>query len=594
MDLIEPYGGKLVNLMVPDEERAELKAHGSRLPSIQISERTVCDLELLATGGFSPLAGFMGQADLERVVEEMRLTNGFIFPMPITLPVDPSADLQLDREIALRDSKNNLLAILTLEEIYEWDRAEVAQKVFGTQDVRHPLVAAMQRWGKLNLAGRLQVLQLPRHYDFEDLRLTPAQTRQRLQAYDRPNVVAFQTRNPLHRAHEELTKRAARQVDGTLLLHPVVGMTKPGDVDHFTRVRAYKALAANYYQPKRILLALLPLAMRMGGPREALWHAVIRRNYGANHLIVGRDHASPGADSNGKPFYGPYDAQEMVAKYGPELGMGMIPFRELVYLPEHARYEEISKVPTGAQTLSISGTQVRENYLNTGRLLPDWFTRPEVAEILADTYPARHRQGVCIWFTGLSGAGKSTTADVLTVLLLEHGRQVTVLDGDVVRTHLSKGLGFGKEDRDTNVRRIGYVASEIVRHGGIVICAAVSPYRAARNDVRSMMAPGHFMEVFVDTPLEVCETRDVKGMYDKARRGEIKDFTGIDDPYEAPLDPELTLDTVTSTPEANAYRILDYLAKSGFILSMPTLRPEIEDEVAVPSEQETWPLVNSK
>jgi sulfate adenylyltransferase len=592
MELIAPYGGELVDLLVPAEAQAELKAYGSRLPSIQISERTVCDLELLATGGFSPLNGFMGSADLQRVMDEMRLTNGFIFPIPVTLPVEPGPGIHLDQEIALRNAKNDLLALLTLDEIYEWDRAELAQKVFGTQDVRHPLVAAMQRWGPLNVAGRLRVLQLPRHYDFDDLRLTPAETRRRLLAYGRPNVVAFQTRNPLHRAHEELTKRATHQVDGTLLLHPVVGMTKPGDVDHFTRVRAYKALAERYYNPSRILLALLPLAMRMGGPREALWHALIRRNFGANHLIVGRDHASPGVDSAGKPFYGPYAAQELVEQHGPELGMGMIPFRELVYLPDEARYEEISRVPAGAQTLSISGTQVRESYLNAGRLLPEWFTRPEVAEILADTYPARHRQGVCIWFTGLSGAGKSTTAEVLTVLLLQHGRQVTVLDGDVVRTHLSKGLGFGKDDRDTNIRRIGYVASEIVRHGGVVICAAVSPYRATRNDVRSMLAPGHFVEVFVDTPLEVCEARDVKGMYTQARRGEIKEFTGISDPYEAPTNPELTLDTVAATPEANAYRVLEYLAECGFVLSMPVPRRVVEAPLA--SAQPAWPIVSTK
>jgi len=594
MALIQPYGGELVNLVEQAEARAELKAYGSRLPSIQVSERIVCDLELLATGAFSPLEGFMGQADLQRVMDEMRLVNGYLFPMPITLPVEPGPAIKLDQEIALRNSKNELLALLTLEEIYEWDRVELAQKVFGTQDARHPMVAAMQHWGPLNVAGRLRVVQLPRHYDFEDLRLTPAETRQKLRGYGRDNVVAFQTRNPLHRAHEELTKRATQQVDGTLLLHPVVGLTKPGDVDHYTRVRAYKTLAANYYRPDRILLSLLPLAMRMGGPREALWHAVIRRNYGANYLIVGRDHASPGNDSTGKPFYGPYDAQDMVAQYGPELGMGMIPFRELVYLPDQQRYEENSKVPTGAKTLSISGTQVRENYLNAGRLLPEWFTRPEVAEILAETYPPRHRQGVCLWFTGLSGAGKSTTADVLTVLLLEHGRQVTVLDGDVVRTHLSKGLSFNKDDRDTNVRRIGFVAAEIVRHGGIVICAAVSPYRGARDDVRSLVTPGHFVEVFVDTPLDVCEARDVKGMYIKARRGEIKDFTGIDDPYEAPLNPEITLDTVSATPEANAYRVLDYLAQNGFLLSMPTPRLTVAAEVAIGDQPEPWPLVSNK
>jgi len=423
----------------------------------------------------------------------------------------------------------------------------------------------MHRWGKLNISGRLRVVQLPRHYDFQDLRLNPTETRARLEKFGHNNVVAFQTRNPLHRVHEELTKRATKEVDGVLLLHPVVGMTKPGDVDHYTRVRTYRTLAERYYAPDRILLALLPLAMRLAGPREALWHAVIRRNHGANHLIIGRDHASPGVDSTGKPFYGPYDAQELVERHREEVGIGVVPFSELVYLPDEDRYEEISRVSASTRTASISGTQVREEFLNSGRLLPDWFTRREVAEILAETYPPRHRQGACIWFTGLSSAGKSTTADVLTVLLLEQGRQVTILDGDIVRTHLSKGLGFSKEDRDTNIRRIGFVAAEIVRHGGLVICAAVSPYRGTRNDARNMVGEDRFVEVYVNTPLGVCEQRDAKGFYAKARRGEIKGFTGIDDPYEPPDNPEITLDTVTHTPEENARLILNYLVREGFV-----------------------------
>jgi sulfate adenylyltransferase len=423
----------------------------------------------------------------------------------------------------------------------------------------------MHRWGKLNISGSIQMVQIPQHYDFQDLRLTPAQTRERLEAAGHENVVAFQTRNPMHRVHEELTKRAIESVDGTLLLHPVVGMTKPGDVDYFTRVRTYKALVSRYYDPDRVVLSLLPLAMRMAGPREALWHMIIRRNYGANHLIVGRDHAGPGRDSTGKPFYGPYDAQQLAEKYSEELGVKVIPFRMLVYLPDEDKYEEVSKVPENARTASISGTQVREEYLGNGRKLPEWFTRPEVAEILSESYPPKHKQGVCIWFTGLSGSGKSTNAEVLTYLLMEHGRQVTLLDGDVVRTHLSKGLGFSKEDRDTNIRRIGFVAAEIVRHGGTVVCAAVSPYRATRNDVRRMVGADRFVEVFVDTPLEVCEQRDHKGLYAKARRGEIKGFTGIDDPYEPPLNPEIRLDTVNRTPEENARMILDYLIEKGFV-----------------------------
>jgi sulfate adenylyltransferase len=564
-DVISPYGGQLVELVVPAAEAAQLKTYAGKLPSIQISERIACDLELLAVGGFSPLDRFMNSKDFRRVLDDMRLDNGAVFPIPITLPVDLSPDIRLGQEIALRDSKYNILAVMTIEEIYEWDRNEVAEKVYGTTDLRHPLVAEMHRWGPLNISGRLRVLQLPRRYDFKELRLTPAETRKRLQAAGHNNVVAFQTRNPLHRVHEELTKRAVESVDGTLLLHPVVGMTRPGDVDHYTRVRTYKALANQYYNPDRIVLSLLPLAMRMAGPREAVWHMLIRRNYGANHLIVGRDHAGPGNDSTGKPFYGPYDAQDLAESFSKELGVMVLPFKMLVYLPDEDRYEEVTKVDGNTKTAAISGTEVREEYLNNGRKLPEWFTRPEVADILAESYPPRHKQGVCIWFTGLSGSGKSTTADILTPLLMEYGRQVTQLDGDVVRTHLSKGLGFSKEDRDTNIRRIGFVAAEMVRHGGVAVCAAISPYRSTRNDVRNMVGAGNYIEVFVDTSVEVCEERDTKGLYAKARRGEIKGFTGIDDPYEAPLNAEVVLDTVNFTPEENAHKIISYLLDQGLL-----------------------------
>ena len=565
--VISPYGGGLVDMIVPAEQAVELKARAGGLPSVQLSDRASCDLELLATGAFSPLDRFMGQDDYARTVAEMRLGDGTLFPIPVTLPVDDPSVISLDGDVALRDARNELLAVMTVQEAFEWDLAEAAEQVFGSRDTRHPLVSEMHRWGRLNISGPLQVLRIPPHHDFTGLRKTPAETRATLAGYGHRNVVAFQTRNPLHRAHEELTKRAAAGVDGVLLLHPVVGLTKPGDVDHYTRVRTYEALTRHYYEPDRVLLSLLPLAMRLAGPREALWHAIIRRNFGANHLIVGRDHASPGLDSAGKPFYGPYDAQAIVERFSDETGVGAVTFSEMVYVPDDDRYEEVTALPEGARTASISGTQVREEYLGQGRPLPAWFTRPEVAEILAESYPPKHRQGVCVWFTGLSGSGKSTTAEVLTDLLMEHGRQVTVLDGDVVRTHLSKGLGFSKEDRDTNILRIGFVASEIVRHGGVAICAAVSPYRATRNEVRTMVGAGRFIEVFVNTPLEVCEQRDSKGMYAKARRGEITGFTGIDDPYEAPENPEITLDTVGNSVRHNARLILSHLTEERFVRS---------------------------
>ncbi|MFO7917157.1 MAG: bifunctional sulfate adenylyltransferase/adenylylsulfate kinase [Anaerolineae bacterium] len=564
-NLIAPYGGRLVDLRVPAEERAALKEYASHLPSLQISERAVCDLELLSVGAFSPLDSFMGQDDYQKVLEQMRLTSGHLFPIPITLPVDDDMELRMGEEIALRDAKNELLAVMDVEEIYTWDLEEAAQKVFGTTDVRHPLVAEMHRWGRRNIAGSLRVYQLPPHYDFSDLRLTPAEVRERLETTGRDNVVAFQTRNPMHRVHEELTKRAMEEVEGALLLHPVVGMTKPGDVDHYTRVRTYRALTQRYYDPQRVVLSLLPLAMRMGGPREALWHMLIRRNYGANHLVIGRDHAGPGTDSQGRPFYGPYEAQQLAREHSEELGVEMVPFRMLAYLPDEDRYEEVDKIPEGVRTMSISGTEVRDEYLDKGQPFPSWFTRPEVAEILREAYPARSQQGFCLWFTGLSGSGKSTTAEIVTALLQERGRQVTLLDGDVVRTHLSKGLGFSKEDRDTNIRRIGFVASEIVRHGGVAVCAAVSPYRVTRQEVRDMVGDDCFFEIFVDTPLAVCERRDTKGLYAKARRGEIKNFTGIDDPYEAPHDPEFRLDTVKYSAKENARRIIEGVVQRGFV-----------------------------
>ncbi len=577
-ELVEPYGGQLVNLIAPPEKREDLLNLASTLPRIQLSERAVCDLELLATGGFSPLETFLNRADYERVIEEMRLGNGMLFPVPVTLTVNKDAQVKLDAEVALVDSYNNLLAIMRVEEAYNWNRDREAQLVCGTTDPRHPLVAEMNSWGELCITGRMQLLQLPSHYDFKKLRMTPAEVRNRLKQFGRKNVVAFQTRNPLHRAHEEMTRKAAQAVDGTLLLHPVVGLTKPGDIDHYTRVRSYQALAELYYDRKRTLLALLPLAMRMVGPREALWHAIIRRNFGANCFIVGRDHASPGTDSSDRPFYPPYAAQELFVEHASELGITPLCFSEFVYLPEENRFEEASEVSAGVATISLSGTEVREKYLGRGRRLPEWFIRPEVAEILEDSQPPLHKQGFCLWFTGLSGAGKTTTANILTAKLLEHGRQVTLLDGDVVRTRLSPRLGFSKEDRDTNIRTLGYLAAEIVRHRGAIICAAVSPYRATRNECRSMVGENRFLEVFVDTPLAVCEARDTKGMYRLARAGKIKNFTGIDDPYEPPLAPEIVIDGAARSAEDNADRIITYLVKQRFILPAFNLTDEAQTD----------------
>ena len=563
--LIPPYGGKLVDLVASVEAREELMAEANDYPRFQISDRNLCDLELLSVGGFSPLDRFMGEADYQRVLTEMRLADGTLFSIPITLTIDRE-DLPTRGEwITLCDSRNYVIAMMRLEEVFRWDPTREARLVLGSTDHRHPLVPEMSRWGDLCISGELRVINPPKYYDFTELRRTPAEVRTMLEAMGNRTVVAFQTRNPMHRVHEALTKRAAERVGGSLLLHPVVGLTKPGDVDYYTRVRVYKALVENYYDDYNVALSLLPLAMRMAGPREALWHALIRRNYGATHFVVGRDHAGPGKDSHGQPFYGPYEAQEMMAQYAEELGVDAVTFRELVYLEERDDYVSREDAEGNGKALFISGTQVRDEYLAKGKELPSWFTRVETADILHDAYPPKHKQGLCLWFTGLSGCGKSTIAEALVPMLQERGRQATLLDGDVVRTHLSKGLGFSKEDRDTNILRIGFVAGEISRHNGTVICAAISPYRSTRSQAREMVGDDRFVEIYVATPLEVCEARDIKGLYARARRGEIKGFTGIDDPYEAPENAEIVIQTVDHTPEQCARTIVDYLEGREFL-----------------------------
>ena len=558
-----------MNLIVKGEEKKELLEKIKFLRSLQLSPRSVCDLEVLAVGGFSPLDRFMGEEDYKSVVKEMRLKDGTLFPIPVTLPVDREfvKGLKESEEIVLRDPRNIPLAVMKVEEVYRWDLEYETKNVLRTTDPRHPLVAEMYTWGEYYVSGEIKVLQLPKHYDFPEYRKTPEQVREELSGLGYERVVAFQTRNPMHRVHEELTKRARERVGGALLIHPVVGLTKSGDVDTFTRMRIYRNLYERYYDKSNTVLSFLPLAMRMAGPREALWHGIIRRNYGATHFIVGRDHAGPGRDSKGRPFYQPYEAQELFSQYEEEIGVRMVPFEELVYVPELDSYVERSEAEReGYEYIFISGTEVRNNYLKNGKKLPEWFTRPETAEILLETYTPKHKQGFCIWLTGLPCSGKSTIAEILSVMLQARGRKVTLLDGDVVRTHLSKGLGFSKEDRITNILRVGFVASEIVRHNGVVICALVSPYRSARNQVRSMMEEGKFIEVFVDAPVEVCEVRDVKGMYRKAKEGLIKGFTGVDDPYEHPDAPEIHIDTTRLSPEESARKILEYLLVEGFIL----------------------------
>jgi sulfate adenylyltransferase len=566
--LTAPHGGTLVNLLVEPARAAELQAASQTWPSWDLAPRQLCDLELLLNGGFSPLTGFMTRADYEPVCRDMRLASGVLWPMPITLDVPEAfaATLAPGATVALRDAEGVMLAALHVEDVWSPDREAEAQAVFGSTNREHPGVAALlDRTNSHYVGGRLEGLHLPVHYDFKPLRQTPAELRETFARRGWTRVVAFQTRNPMHRAHHELTLRAAREGDAKLLVHPVVGMTKPGDVDHYTRVRGYQALMGSY-PADTAALSLLPLAMRMGGPREAVWHAIIRKNYGCTHFIVGRDHAGPGKDSSGTPFYGPYDAQELMRAHEQELDMVMVPFRNMVYVKDRDAYFPEDEVPAGAEVLDLSGTEQRR-LLQTGQPIPEWFTFPAVVDVLRETHPPRSKQGFTVFFTGLSGSGKSTIANALLVKLLESGgRPVSLLDGDHVRKHLSSELGFSKEHRDINIRRIGYVASEITKNGGVAICAPIAPYDATRKDVRGIIEPlGGFVLVHVATSLEECERRDRKGLYAKARAGILKEFTGISDPYEAPADAAIVLRTEGTSPEEEADTVIAYLMAEGYL-----------------------------
>ncbi|WP_267224321.1 bifunctional sulfate adenylyltransferase/adenylylsulfate kinase [Dyella silvae] len=566
--LIAPHGGVLKELYLPLEEAERWKQRSAGLPGIDLDTRQLCDLELLLNGAFSPLEGFLAQRDYDRVVSEARLSDGTLWPMPITLDVSEAFAERLapGSEVALRDSQGVPLAVLLVEDIYRPDREHEAQQVFGTTDRTHPGVAELlDRYRPVNLGGRVVGVQSPSHYDFTGLRDTPRSLREWFAAHGWHRIVAFQTRNPMHRAHRELTLRAAQQVGAKLLVQPSVGRTKPGDIDHYTRVRCYQALLPQY-PANSAKLSLLPLAMRMGGPREALWHAIIRKNYGASHFIVGRDHAGPGKDSNGNPFYGPFDAQHLLERHQHELGIRIVPFPAMVYVANRDTYLPSTEVQPNDEVRDISGTQLRR-HLQEGSEIPSWFSFPEVVDILRERHPAQATRGFALFFTGLSGAGKSTIAQAVVAQLLERtSRAVTVLDGDEVRKHLSRGLGFSRDDRNANVTRIGYVASEIVRHGGIAVCAPIAPYADARAEARSLVeAHGDFIEIHVATALEVCEARDRKGLYAQARAGAITHFTGISDPYEEPLQPELRVDGNAADPATLAAHIVSLLEQRGLL-----------------------------
>jgi sulfate adenylyltransferase len=567
-NLIQPHGGTLVDLLADDDRAAAIRQDSSGWLSWNLTPRQLCDLELLANGAFSPLRGYLGRDDYESVCDRLRLADGTLWPVPVTLdlPEELAARIGRGDPLALRDPEGVMLAALRVGEIWRPDLQAEAQRVHGTADPAHPGVdRLLRRTHPVYVSGAVEALRAPVHYDFRNLRLTPAELRRQFVRAGWRKVMAYQAGNSIHRADHAMTLHAAKEVEANLLIHPVVGVTKPGDLDHYTRVHCYEALLSRY--PRHtVKLALLPLATRMAGPREALWHAIIRRNYGCTHLVVDQHHASPAGGASGDAYEAPGAAFDLVARHENELAVRPVAPKAMVYVEGDDVYRPADEVAQGERVLTLSRDELRRR-LEAGRGIPSWFTFPELAAALQRRHPPRHRQGFTLFFTGLSGAGKSTIANALLVKLLEMGgRPVTLLDGDIVRRNLSSELGFSREHRDINIRRIGFVASEITKNGGIAICAPIAPYDAVRKDVRAMIEPvGGFVLVHVATPLDVCESRDRKGLYAKARAGKIKEFTGISDPYEEPVDAEMVIRTTDLTPEQAAQEVLLHLEREGYV-----------------------------
>ncbi|KAK7416994.1 Sulfate adenylyltransferase [Neonectria magnoliae] len=567
-----PHGGVLKDLFARDLPRqAELQAEAETLSALTLTERHLCDLELILNGGFSPLEGFLTEKDYNGVVENNRLADGALFSMPINLDVDQATidklSIKPGSRLTLRDFRDDRnLAILTVEDVYKPDKVKEAKLVFGSDDDTHPGVKYLFSTAKdFYLGGKLEAVNRLEHYDFLDLRFTPSELRAHFNKLGWQKVVAFQTRNPMHRAHRELTVRAARSQQANVLIQPVVGLTKPGDIDHFTRVRVYKALLPTYPNGMAAL-ALLPLAMRMGGPREALWHAIIRKNHGATHFIVGRDHAGPGKNKSGKDHYGPYDAQHLVQEFQVELGIKMVEFQEMIYLPDSDEYMPVNEIPEGTRTLNISGTELRHR-LRTGKEIPSWFSYPEVVKVLREQNPLPAQKGFTVFMTGFQNSGKDQIARALQVTLMQGGgRPVSMLLGENVRHELSSELGYSRQDRDLNIGRIAFVASELTKAGAAVIAAPIAPFDPARKQARELVEKsGPFFLVHVATPLEYCEKTDRRGIYAAARKGEIKGFTGVDDPYEAPANPDLIVSLEKQNVRSIVHEIILLLESRGLL-----------------------------
>lgn len=560
--MIEPHGKILVSFHLSADELSEYSELSNKTASLTLSLKQQCDLEMIVNGAFSPLSTFNNQKDYEEILLNNRLSNGLVWPIPIVLDVPDQFLKSLDKNeyISLRNAEGFLLAILKVNEFWAPDKKEEANSVFKSNDPNHPGVDYLFNHTNNNyISGELVPIQSNKYFDFTHLRKSPQEVRDFFRLNNWKDVIAFQTRNPMHRAHFELTKLAMDEHNSKLLIHPVIGISKPGDIDHFTRVKCYQHII-KYYPENSVELSLINLAMRMAGPKEAVWHAIIRKNYGCNRIIIGRDHAGPGVNAEGKPYYQPYDAQELIAQYQEELEIKMVPFKEMVFAKNKKTFLPLDKIEQDDPIEKLSGTQFKE-FLQQRTEIPNWYSFPEVIHELRKRFPKLHNQGLTVFFTGLSGAGKSTLANAIMYKLMEtEDRPITLLDGDIVRQHLSSELGFSKEDRDIHVKRIGYVASEITKHGGVAICAPIAPYSNTRKVVRNMIDEvGSFVEIHVATPLSVCEERDVKGLYKQARAGKILDFTGVSDPYEEPENPEITVDTSDITVEESSALILDKL-----------------------------------
>jgi sulfate adenylyltransferase len=568
--IINPHGkaGKLVNLLVDEERSLLLKKLAPSMPDVIFNDRQICDFELLVTGVYSPLKGFMTQTDYEAVLDRMRLTTDELWPVPVCLDIPDSlaATLQIEQSVVLRDQEGFLLGIMNVEDIWPVEIEKEALAIYGTIDKNHPGVDYLfNKSGKYYIGGKIEALSLPIHPDFRQIRMAPSEVRNIYKRLGWKRVVGFQTRQPLHRPQFEMTIQAMKKAKANLLLLPVTGVTKPEDFDHYTRMRCYRKVS-KYYPPDSFILNLLPLAMRMAGPRDAVLHMIMGKNFGCTHFVIGHDHASPGNDSKGKKFYKYDDATLLAEKVSDEINVNVVPFEEMVYVPFEDEYQIASKVGDNQESISLTGTDISKR-IRAGKKIPEWASFPEVVEELQKSYPMPTKQGFTIFLTGLSGAGKSTIAKVLYSRFLEMGtRPVSLLDGDIVRRNLSSELNFSKEHRDINVKRIGFVAAEITKNRGIAICAPIAPYERTRSEIRSSIENyGGFFEVHISTPISQCEKRDRKGMYAKARAGLLKGFTGVDDPYETPKNPELRIDTTNLTPDEAVQEVLICISQKGFI-----------------------------